>query len=251
MLTLVGLGLNDENDLTLRGIEAAKKSDKVFVEFYTGLWHGSKTNLEKIIGKKIIELQRKDLENDSKKFLEHAKNSEIVLFVQGDPLIATAHEALISEAKKMKIKTKIVHNSSIYSAISETGLHIYKFGPTVTIPFSEKIGKQLPKSIYDIISDNKKKGFHTLCLLDVVAEKKKYMGANEALSILLRMEDQFKEKVITANLHAVVFEAAGSDKSKITFGTIGNLMKEHFENLPQVLILTGKLHFTEEELLKV
>ena len=115
MLTLIGLGLNDENDMTLKGIEAAKNADKVFIEFYTGLWHGNKENLEKIIGTKIIELQRKDLEDDSEKFLQNAKNSNIALLVQGDPLIATSHEALVIEARKMKIETKVIHNYPLHA----------------------------------------------------------------------------------------------------------------------------------------
>jgi diphthine synthase len=248
MLTLIGLGLNDENDVTLKGIEAAKNSDKVFVEFYTSFWNGKKENLEKIIGKKIFNLERKDLEEDSEKILSEAKNSDIAIFVQGDPLVATTHETLIMEAKKLGIKTKIIHNASIFSAISETGLHIYKFGPTVTIPFAEKV-KNKPKSVYEIISENKKRNLHTLCLLDVISENKKYMNAIQAIEILLNMEKEFGENILNANSEAVVFENAGSDKSKITFGKISELMKKKFDNYPQVLILVGNLHFTERDYL--
>jgi diphthine synthase len=249
MLTLIGLGLNDENDITLKGMEAAKNADKVFAEFYTSFWNGNKENLEKIIGKKIIELQRKDLEENSERFLEQAKKSNIALLVQGDPLVATTHETLIVEAKKFGIETKVIHNASIFSAICETGLHIYKFGPTVTIPFSEKTNKKLPLSIYQTISENKKRKLHTLCLLDVIAENKKYMNAREAVEILLKMEKEFKGKVIHKNSEAVVFEIAGSNKSKIIFGKISDLASKKFENYPQVLILIGNLHFTEREYL--
>jgi diphthine synthase len=250
MLTLVGMGLNDENDLTLRGIEAAKRADKLFLELYTSFWNGKKENLEKIVGKKIVELQRKDLEDNSKKFLQQAKNSDTVIFIQGDPLVATAHEALITEAKKAGITTRIVHNASIFSAITETGLHIYRFGPTVTIPFAEKTGNKLPKSIYDTISENKKRNLHTLCLLDVIAESKKYMNAHEAVEILLKMEKEFKGKAIHKNSEAVVFESAGSEKNKITSGKLSELIGKEFENYPQVMILTGSLHFTEKEYLR-
>jgi diphthine synthase len=249
MLTLIGLGLNDENDVTLKGIEAAKNSDKVFVEFYTSFWNGKKENLEKIIEKKIYELQRKDLEENSNKILQEAKNSDIAILVQGDPLVATTHETLIVEAKKLKIKTKIIHNASIFSAISETGLHIYKFGPTVTIPFPEKVSSKFPKSVYETISENKRRNLHTLCLLDVLAENKKYMNASEAIEILLNMEKEFGGNMINENSEAVVFENAGSDESKITFGKISDLMSQEFKNYPQVLILIGNLHFTEKEYL--
>ena len=95
MLSLVGLGLFDENDLTLRGIEEAKAADKVYIELYTSYWHGKMKNLEKIIGKKIGVLQRKDLEDESEKILNEAKKKKIAIFVQGDPLVATTHSALI------------------------------------------------------------------------------------------------------------------------------------------------------------
>jgi diphthine synthase len=249
MLTLIGLGLNDEKDLTLKGIDAAKNADKVFIEFYTSFWNGNKENLETIIGKRIYELQRKDLEEDSKKILQEAKISDIAILVQGDPLVATTHETLIIEAKKLKIKTKIIHNASIFSAISETGLHIYKFGPAVTIPFPEKVSSKFPKSVYETISENKRRNLHTLCLLDVVAENKKYMNASEAIEILLNMEKEFGGNVVNENFEAVVFENAGSDESKMTFGKISELIKKKFENYPQVLVLIGNLHFTEREYL--
>lgn len=249
MLTLIGLGLSDENDLTLKGIDAAKNADKVFVEFYTSFWNGSKENLEKIIGKKIFELERKDLEDNSSEFLQQAKNSDIALLIQGDPLVATAHEALITEARKMKIRTKIIHNASIFSAITETGLHIYKFGPTVTIPFLEKVNNKFPESVYETITENKRKNLHTLCLLDVISENKKYMNVNDAMEILLKMEKEFKGKILDKNSEVVVFENAGSEKGKIAFGKISEMMGKNFENYPQVLILVGNLHFTEKEYL--
>ena len=42
MLTLVGLGLHDELDITLRGLQAMERADTVFVEAYTsGLVQGA------------------------------------------------------------------------------------------------------------------------------------------------------------------------------------------------------------------
>lgn len=37
MLYIIGLGLGDEKDITLRGLEAVKKCQKVFIEAYTSL----------------------------------------------------------------------------------------------------------------------------------------------------------------------------------------------------------------------
>lgn len=37
MLYIVGLGLGDEKDITLKGLEAVQKCDKVYMEAYTSL----------------------------------------------------------------------------------------------------------------------------------------------------------------------------------------------------------------------
>lgn len=37
MLYIIGLGLGDEKDITLKGLEAIKKCDKVYIEAYTSL----------------------------------------------------------------------------------------------------------------------------------------------------------------------------------------------------------------------
>lgn len=37
MLYIIGLGLGDERDITLRGLEAIKKCEKVYIEAYTSL----------------------------------------------------------------------------------------------------------------------------------------------------------------------------------------------------------------------
>jgi diphthine synthase len=250
MLVLIGLGLFDEKDLTLRGIEEAKKADKVYIELYTSKWHGNLKKLEKLIRKKVVELKRKDLEEGSSKILEHAKEKNIVIFVPGDPMVATTHASLIQEAKKLGIKTKIIHNASIISAIAETGLHIYKFGPSVTIPFPEKTKGKLPESVYEVIKMNKARGLHTLCLLDIISEEDKFMSANEAMKILLEIENKRKEGVFTESSEIMVFARAGSEDSLIVYGKVKDLIKKDFGSAPVVIIVPGLLHFTEKDFIK-
>ncbi len=245
MLALIGLGLHSEFDLTLRAIEEIKKSDKVYIELYTSKWHGSIKDLEKIIGKKVVELKRKDLEEGSSKILEEAKSHKIIILVQGDCLVQTTHISLLEEARKLGIKTRVVHNASIISAIGETGLHIQKFGQYVTIPFPEKTKGKQPESVFKIIKENKKRGLHTLCLLDVIAEEDKYMGVNEAIYILL------KGRVISKNEEIVVFAKAGSEDSLIVYDKAENIVKRNIQDIPAVIIIPGKLHFTEKGYLEI
>jgi len=243
-LILIGLGLFDEKDISLRAIEEAKKSDKVYIEFYTSKWHGNLKNLTQIIGKDLIELKRKDLEEDSSKIIEEAKERKIAIFVQGDPLIQTTHLSLLLEARKNKIETKIIHNASILSAIGETGLHVQKFGQYVTIPFPEKTKGKQPESIFEIIKENRKRSLHTLCLLDVISEENKYMKINEGLEILL------SGRVITKGDKLVVFAKAGSEKPLILYDTANNLLKSNIKDIPTIIVIPGKLHFTEKEYLE-
>lgn len=251
MLTLIGIGLHDEKDITLRGLEEAKNADKVYIELYTSKWHGDLQNLEKLIGKRIQELTRKDLEDESKQIVEEAKNQNVAIFVQGDALVQTTHTTLLQEAKKLGIKNKVIHNASIISALGETGLHPQKFGPYVTIPFPEKTKGELPESVYEVIVENKKRGLHTLCLLDVVGEENRCMSANEGMKILLSLEGKFKKNVFTEDTEVVVFARAGSDDSQIVYGKVRHVSNKDFGETPHVLIVLGKPHFTEREFLNI
>lgn len=247
MLTLVGLGLYDEKDLTLHGIEVAKQADKVYIELYTSVWSG-KEELGKIIGRKVEELKREDLEQRAGKIIGEAKTKNVVIFVPGDPMIATTHSILVGEAKKNNIKVGIIHNASIISAIGETGLHIYKFGASATVPFPEKTGGKFPESVYDVIKLNKRAGLHTLLLLDITPEH--CMTSNEAMELLLNIEGQRKEDVFTDDMKIVVFARAGSETPLIVFGKVGELKNKDFGNPPMVLIVPGLLHFFEREFLE-
>jgi len=249
MLILIGLGLYDEKDLTFRGLELAKRADELYIEFYTSKWHGKVENLEKLVGKKILKLERRDLEELAMKIVKKAKEKDVAIFVQGDPLVQTTHASLLLEAKKEKVRTRVVHNASIVTAIAETGLHSQKFGRYVTIPFLDKTKGELPKSVYDVIEKNKKEGLHTLCLLDVVNER--YMTPNEGMKILLLLEEVKKGQIFTEETKIIVLCRVGSPSSKIYFGKVKDLTKNDYGDPPAVIIVPGKLHFTEEQALKL
>ena len=53
-LVFIGLGLHDEKGLSLRGLEQAKISDQLFVEFYTNvLPNFSLEEFEKMVEKRV------------------------------------------------------------------------------------------------------------------------------------------------------------------------------------------------------
>lgn len=52
-LYLIGLGLSDEKDISLKGLEAIQKSKRVFLESYTSILTVPKERLESFYKKQI------------------------------------------------------------------------------------------------------------------------------------------------------------------------------------------------------
>jgi diphthine synthase len=250
-IVFVGLGLNDELGMSLRGLEEVKKANEAFIELYTSLMPNfSIKRLEEISGKRVQVVSRKELEDeDGEKILSAAKSGKVVLLVPGDPLIATTHVALRVRAEKLGIKTRIVHGASIVSAvIGLSGLHNYKFGKSVTIPFPNKTLSETP---YEVIAQNKSLGLHTLCLLDIDVEKKRYLSISEALNLLLKIEEKKRQRIITDETPVVGVARAGSDGAVVKAGFLSEIIKYDFGQPPHSLVFPGRLHFMEAEALIV
>lgn len=249
-LSFIGLGLYDEKDISVKGLEEIKKCDKVFAEFYTSELFG--TNLEKIkkmIGKDFEVLTREEVE-EGDKILDCAKKHRVAFLVPGDPMVATTHVDLRLRAIKAGIKTRIIHGSSIYTAVAGLlGLQHYKFGRTTTIPYPEK--DYFPISPYEVIRENRKNGLHTLVLLDIQADKNRYMTANEGLKILLKMEEKVGGKIVTDSALACVVARAGSDRPVVRADEIRELIKIDFGPPLHSIVIPGKLHFMEVEALQL
>jgi len=247
-LYLIGLGLWDEKDISVKGLEIVKKCDLVYLENYTSVMKGTTPEkLEKLFGKKIKVLGRKEVEQD-KEFLKQAKTKEVALLIGGDPTLATTHIEIILEAKKKGVKTKVIHASSIQSAIAESGLFIYKFGRSCSIPFPQK--GFAPESFYATIVGNKKQDSHTLVFLDLKPEENRFMTINEGLKILIEIGEKHK-KEINEDTIAVGFARIGSDDQVIKAGKIKDLMKFDFGGPMHVLVFPGRPHFMEEEALNL
>jgi diphthine synthase len=248
-IVFVGLGLNDEKGISLHGLEEVKSADSVFIELYTSLMlNFSVKRFEEISGKTLHVVARKELEEENgKALLETARKGKVVLLVPGDPLIATTHIALRLQAKRLRIKTSIVHGASILSAvIGLSGLHNYKFGKSVTLPFSEGIPSETP---YNVVEQNKKLGLHTLCLLDIKAEEKRYLSIHESLCTLLKIEEKKKRKIVTMNTLAIGIARAGSDNPIVKADCVRKLLNYDFGEPPFSLVFPGELHFMEAEAL--
>jgi len=247
-LVFVGLGLNDEKGITVKGLEETRTADSVFMETYTSRMPDfSMERFEAESGKKIQLITRRDLEEENGKLiLQAAKAGKAVFLVPGDPFIATTHVTLRIDAQKQGILTRVVHGISIMSAIvSLSGLHNYKFGKTVTVPFQDNFSE----TPYNVIAQNKKLGLHTLCLLDLRETENKYLTINEAIKMLHQVEDKRKLNVITADTVAMGIARAGSNNPKLKAAFIADLAIFDFGEPPFSLIVAGDLHFMEVDAL--
>lgn len=244
-LILAGLGLS-KGDITLKLIEKVKESDQVFLEMYTSQIPGvDKNYLENLFDKTVKRVNRSDLEEKSNELFN--KDLEVLLIlVPGDPLVFTTHISILKEAKERGIETEIIHAPSIYSAVSETGLFLYKFGKTTTIPYPEE--GYMPESPYDTIKLNKKNGLHTLVLLDIKEEEKKYMTPKESLEYLLKIEEKRKENVVLRKEKIVVASKLGVN-SVILYNSVEKLLKQEFKT-PSIIVFPGKLSEMEKEYLE-
>ncbi len=246
MLTMIGLGLSDEKDITVRGLEAVKKADRVFLEAYTSLLQCSREDLARFYGKQVEVLGRAGVEQQADGILDAAEKGDAAFLVIGDVFSATTHTDLFLRAKERGVDVRIVHNASVMNAVGQVGLDLYKYGRTTTFVYPQ--GDWAPDSFLDVIGENKKRGLHTLCLLDIKAEQGRFMTVSEAAEMLLE-RSQGKKLDVDGKTMAVGVARLGSKTQRIVYASLEELSKADFGKPPHTLIIPGKLHVIEEEML--
>ncbi len=234
MLYLIGLGLN-ESGLSKEGIKIIKKCKTVYLEAYTIEFPYKIEELK--LNKKIIELKREEVE--SNKLIKKARKEDIALLIYGSPLFATTHISLILEAEKQKIKTKIIYSASIFDAIAETGLQLYKFGKILSMPQWTK--NYQPKSFLDFFEQNESIKAHSLILVDI--------GLNFK-NALKQLEESFIDfKGNKTNIKKILIcSRMGSKNAKIIYRNMKDLKKLSNKKIlaPFCFIIPSKMHFLEK-----
>ncbi|MBI2105221.1 diphthine synthase [Candidatus Woesearchaeota archaeon] len=239
-LYLIGLGLESEKDISIKGLEAIQSSSEIYLENYTSALQVGKEKLEKFYKKKIILADRDLIENKFTEKIISGKEKNISLLIPGSPLVATTHIAIFQEAILNKIPVEIIDNSSIFTAIGITGLELYKFGRTASIPFDNKN----IKTPIQILEQNQKINLHTLFLLDLNPKEKKYLSIKEAINYLEKNKVSKKEK-------ALACARLGCGNFVIRYRNLDELKNKNYGKPPYCLIIPAKkLHFMEEEMLK-
>ena len=200
---------------------------------------------------------------EADQILERSSSSDVAFLVVGDPFGATTHSDLVMRATKCGIPTKTIHNASVMNSIAECGLQLYCFGPTVSIPFFTDTWK--PASFYDKVGANISIGCHTLCLLDIkvkeqsvenllkgvkIYEPPRYMTVNQALNQIHEVEENLEQKSIRDGRIIIGIARLGSDDQIIACGRMDCLRKFDFGGPLHCLIIPGKMHECEFELLQ-
>lgn len=86
MLFLIGLGLGDEKDITVKGLEAVRSCSRVFLEAYTSVLGVSREKLEAFYGRPIEVADREFIESEAdKSIIAEAAKSNVAVLVVGDP----------------------------------------------------------------------------------------------------------------------------------------------------------------------
>ena len=233
---LIGIGMN-ENSISVDAFETLKTCDKIYLENYTVNFPYSIKKLQSQYDIKIKELDRVKVEDES--VIKEAKSKDIVLLVYGDSLSATTHIQLILECKKQKIPYQIFHNASILTTVAETGLSLYKFGKTASMPNWEE-HKNKPTSFISYIKDNLSTLSHTLILTDIGLRIK---------DAITQLQESSKKTGISLPEKIIVVSNAGTKKQKIFYDTLKILENKKIP-MPFCLIIPTELHFLEKETLE-
>lgn len=261
MFTLIGLGLGDESDITLKGLESVQQADIVYLEAYTSYLINSNADLlSSRYGKKVIVADRELVE--SGEVLNQALEKKVVLLIVGDVFGATTHSDLIVRCHELNIETRVIHNASILNAIGCCGLQLYRFGQTISLCFWSDVWH--PDSWYERLKSNRDAGLHTLVLLDIkvkeisdenlargrkIYESPRYMTIHEGLEQILCVENRKGEGAVAGDgtTMAVGVARIGSSTQKIVFGTMKELLSFDFGEPLHSIVVPGDIHECEKE----
>jgi len=265
VLYMIGLGLGDEDDITVKGLKLVQSSDLVVLEAYTSVLGVDKERLERAYGKPIVVADRDTVEQRAEDvILDPAVTQRVSFLVVGDPVCATTHTDLLLRARQRGIRVEVIHNASIMGAAGSCGLQLYSFGHTVSVPFFEDNWR--PTSFYPKVRYNRLGGLHTLCLLDIKVKEPdfdammkgrtrylppRFMTVATAAEQLLEAEETVGQKAYDGSKTLCVGLARmGQSTQRIRAGTLRELAKEDMGGPLHSLIVCGELHDLELEVLK-
>jgi diphthine synthase len=239
------LGL--EQSPSIKSLDILRGCSEIYYESYTSptINADSFSQISHHVSGSKIELVKREFVEDGRKILESAKEKSVALVCSGDPMVATTHQELRTRALKMGINTSIVHGSSILGAVGgELGLHSYNFGRTVTMT-----REPMQYTVYNTLFRNLLQGLHTILLLEWDESKNFFLNPKDAIVSLFDAERDLRNVVITEETLLLIVSRIGSDKLERIALSLKEARGAEIGEPPHVMVIPGKLHFTEREAL--
>jgi diphthine synthase len=266
LLVFVGLGLDQSPSLA--ALEEMKRCDAIYLESYTSplldrtgpdhIFPGSLRGSPERVTREFVE--------DGTRILERSRKERVALLSSGDPLVATTHQDLRTRAIREGIETRVIHASSILCAVpGEFGLHSYNFGRPVSMT-----DERIQYTAYNTIFQNLLRGLHSTVLLQWDESRNYFLDPRTAVKSLLEAERDIKYGIVREDTLVLVGSRLGASDSRLSAlrvgdlapaedaGDVGKHSKEEEKKKmndevlgapPFVMVLPGRLHFTEREAL--
>ena len=152
------------------------------------------------------------------------------MLVYGSPLFATTHISLVLDAEKQKVRTKVIYSASVFDAVAETGLQLYKFGKIASMPKEDA-------DFLEYVKENLSIKAHSLILVDIRMSFKK---------ALEKLEKGIKNKEIKLD-KILVCSRLGASGSKIFYNSFDELKEKEIDAPFCFIIPSNELHFLEKD----
>ena len=254
VLYFVGIGLSPRH-ITREAEHVLREVDVIFLDIYTSFYEDDPYVLIKAMNNNasIQKASRSDLEEHAaeKVLRKVIEGLRVAIVSIGDPFIATTHNALRADAVKLGCVSRYVPGINVYSyAISVTGLFNYKFGASATIVYPHERGGEPPSHPYEVLGVNKKAGYHTFFFLDISPDRGP-MRPDEAISILLYLEEKHSKKFIDAQEKLLILERLGQSGERVYLIPVYRVVERKWNNPPYSIIVPGQLNPVEKEVIEV
>jgi len=242
MFILAGLGHNTD-EIPIGVLKYIKESDMVFLEAYTNVIEGDILKYLESIRKDIEIVDRRFVEEELDKIIIKNIDKKIMLLVLGNPLFATTHSYFLKFCKENRIDFKVILAPSVFDEVGKTGLFLYKFGRTVSIPFHEA------ESFFDDILTNYRNNMHTLVLLDLDPINNKYLSVRDALKRILDLDKRKGTNIFNEDKKIVVCSNLGRKNERILYLSIKEALDLDIDP-PVCIVIPGRLNEIEEEMIR-
>ncbi|KAE8305237.1 Diphthine synthase [Giardia duodenalis] len=268
MLYMIGLGFMPE-DISVRALRAVRSCTRVYLDTYTSViisYEDMRHLMENVLQRTdLIQCDRKAVEQEEDKIIADALQYNVAFLVAGDVFCATTHTNLYLKAVQQKVSVVVMHNASIMTAVSCTGLEMYRFGRTVSIPIFTSTWR--PSSFMDYYLENARLNLHTLVLLQMSTRELDmdlycnkglerysdpyYLLPNQAARQILSLVDEHPDayKQVSDKTLVVVCCRVGTDTQFIELTTLGRCASQadEYYGKPMYALVVPSPSIAEQE----